>query len=86
MPTTLTLVAQRGGGQHRPYVIHSRGPRPHLQGYAHFLEYIAAQGPLEGTIPDFWRMVWEENTHIIVMVTNVYELGRVSYHLVAVQQ
>lgn len=59
---------------------------PRLQGYAHFLEYIAAQGPLDGTIPDFWRMVWEENTHIIVMVTNVYELGRVSCHLVAVQQ
>ncbi len=32
--------------------------------------YIVAQGPLEQTSGDFWQMVWEQDVHIIIMVTN----------------
>lgn len=39
--------------------------------------YIAAQGPVEDSIPDFWRMVWEQRSHIIVMLTKVFDLVRV---------
>jgi tyrosine-protein phosphatase non-receptor type 4 len=42
--------------------------------------YIAAQGPLATTVKDFWRMVQQESSHLIVMLTTVMERGRVKCH------
>ncbi|XP_042910667.1 receptor-type tyrosine-protein phosphatase kappa isoform X2 [Parasteatoda tepidariorum] len=39
--------------------------------------YIATQGPNEHTISDFWRAVWEQNSHVIVMLTKVFDFIRV---------
>uniref|UniRef100_A0A8C4E6U3 Tyrosine-protein phosphatase non-receptor type n=1 Tax=Dicentrarchus labrax TaxID=13489 RepID=A0A8C4E6U3_DICLA len=38
--------------------------------------YIATQGPLSNTCPDFWQMVWEQSVSIIAMVTAEEESGR----------
>lgn len=38
---------------------------------------VYASGPMQETVRDFWRMVWQENTASVVMVTNLVEVGRV---------
>ena len=60
-----------------------RGPRftpscSPCQGYTHPQEFIATQGPLKKTLADFWRLVWEQQVQVIVMLTVGMENGRVS--------
>ncbi|XP_078574491.1 receptor-type tyrosine-protein phosphatase S-like isoform X2 [Branchiostoma floridae x Branchiostoma japonicum] len=47
-----------------------------IDGYREKDVYIATQGPLDRTVEDFWRMVWEWNSCSIVMLTELKEKGR----------
>ncbi|XP_015220608.1 receptor-type tyrosine-protein phosphatase T isoform X7 [Lepisosteus oculatus] len=49
----------------------------YIDGYHRPRHYIATQGPMQETVRDFWRMIWQENSSSIVMVTNLVEVGRV---------
>jgi protein tyrosine phosphatase len=49
-----------------------------IDGYRYRCAYVATQGPLAETVEDFWRMLWEHNSTIIVMLTKQREMGRVS--------
>ncbi|WAR09003.1 PTPRQ-like protein, partial [Mya arenaria] len=48
-----------------------------FHGYTSPREYIATQGPIQATFDDFWRMVWEQNVDMIVMLTKLVENGRI---------
>ncbi|XP_060084479.1 tyrosine-protein phosphatase 10D-like [Ylistrum balloti] len=49
----------------------------YIPGYNSPREYIASQGPIPSTIDDFWRMIWEQQVSICVMLTLCKEDGRI---------
>ncbi|XP_053821619.1 receptor-type tyrosine-protein phosphatase S isoform X5 [Vidua chalybeata] len=51
-----------------------------IDGYRQQRAYIATQGPLAETTEDFWRMLWENNSTIVVMLTKLREMGREKCH------
>ncbi|XP_052246751.1 receptor-type tyrosine-protein phosphatase N2-like isoform X2 [Dreissena polymorpha] len=42
--------------------------------------YVATQGPLPHTVADFWQMVWEQGSVVIVMLTKLTETGEAKCH------
>ncbi|XP_076445142.1 receptor-type tyrosine-protein phosphatase O-like isoform X2 [Babylonia areolata] len=47
----------------------------YIPGYNSPREYIATQGPMVSTFSDFWRMMWEQKSSLIVMLSDLQERG-----------
>eukprot|EP01135_Chromosphaera_perkinsii_P000643 Nk52_evm10s147 gene=Nk52_evmTU10s147 len=52
----------------------------YVDGFRSSKAYIATQAPLEHTVRDFWRMVFQVKAPIVVMVANEEERGRIKCH------
>lgn len=46
----------------------------YIDGYEKLAKFIACQGPTKQMVDDFWRMIWQQQCRVIVMLTNIYEL------------
>ncbi|XP_041436655.1 receptor-type tyrosine-protein phosphatase kappa isoform X3 [Xenopus laevis] len=49
----------------------------YIDGYKEPKFFIATQGPLPETLADFWHMVWQEKSSVIVMLTALEEQNKV---------
>lgn len=38
---------------------------------------MASQGPLDTTVGDFWRMVWQQRVTAVIMAANFLEMSKV---------
>ena len=47
-----------------------------MQGYKRRNAYIATQGPMQNTVGDIWRMMWEFKSKVMVMLCNFTEDGK----------
>lgn len=45
-------------------------------GYKERKKFICAQGPMDSTVNDFWRMIWEQHLEILIMLTNLEEYNK----------
>lgn len=39
-------------------------------------KFICAQGPMDNTVCDYWRMIWEQRLELILMLTNLEEYSK----------
>ncbi|KAL5275219.1 hypothetical protein ACFFRR_001264 [Megaselia abdita] len=71
LPETRVLLEKQGVDEKTEYINanYVRGPKDSPN------YYIATQGPLDSTISDFWRMIWENNSRVILMATDLLENG-----------
>uniref|UniRef100_A0A663LTA0 protein-tyrosine-phosphatase n=1 Tax=Athene cunicularia TaxID=194338 RepID=A0A663LTA0_ATHCN len=64
------VCLRRAGNQEENSYINAN----YITGYAgQPREYIATQGPMLNTVTDFWEMVWQEETPLIIMITKLQE-------------
>ncbi|KAF0311498.1 Tyrosine-protein phosphatase non-receptor type 7 [Amphibalanus amphitrite] len=71
VPETRVVLDQKTGAPNSDYINanYVRGPKDEPQ------FYIATQGPLESTVNDFWRMIWETQSKVVICLTDIVERG-----------
>ena len=58
-------------------------PHQYPQGYKKFKGFVIAQAPMGSTCRDFWKMVYDTQCRVIVMLSDHIEEGEVDQLLVA---
>lgn len=48
----------------------------YVLGYKERKKFICAQGPMDTTVDDFWRLIWEQHLELILMLTNLEEYSK----------
>lgn len=83
-PSLLHVSTSRKATSHSSSLIYSLGipgsdyiNANYIDGYRKQNAYIATQGSLPETFGEFWRMIWEQRSAIIVMMTKLEERSRV---------
>uniref|UniRef100_A0A1I7XKK8 Tyrosine-protein phosphatase domain-containing protein n=1 Tax=Heterorhabditis bacteriophora TaxID=37862 RepID=A0A1I7XKK8_HETBA len=75
--TDSTRVRLRFGGTEFGDYIHAN----HVVNPLLTTKFICTQGPLESTVDDFWRMIYQERVESILMLCKPAEDGRVKCHI-----
>nr|AOH69077.1 hypothetical protein A6F54_1 [Microplitis mediator bracovirus] len=71
---------------HSRVVIESKNGEPDyihanwINGFEEKKKFIAMQGPMKNTVADFWKVVWQQHSHVIVMLTKSKEGGNEKCH------
>ncbi|XP_054285925.1 tyrosine-protein phosphatase non-receptor type 4 [Macrosteles quadrilineatus] len=73
---TRVILAGGSGGDY----INANYVNMEIPGSGIINRYIATQGPLSTTVRDFWQMVVEQGSTLVVMVTTLVERGRTKCH------
>ena len=47
-----------------------------IQGYKHKRAFIVAEGPMQSTVRNFWKMIYERNCAVVVMTSALIEEGQ----------
>jgi len=62
-------------------IARSISPHGHTQGYKQYKGFIIAQAPMQFMCRDVWKMVYERECGVVVMLSDVVENGRVGQNL-----
>ena len=49
-----------------------------VQGYKHKRAFIVAEGPMQNTVRNFWKMIYDRKCAVVVMVSGLVEGGEES--------
>ncbi|OAD70008.1 hypothetical protein PHYBLDRAFT_135579 [Phycomyces blakesleeanus NRRL 1555(-)] len=56
------------------------GSTDYINASTDYRRYISTQGPLPATFSDFWQVVWEQNSRVLVMLTKEEEMNKIKCH------